>query len=80
MVLGSAANGRPHLIANLTRSAVERGLSAAEIVRAAAAVVGGRGGGRDTMAQAGGKDAAKLDEAMSRRGARSRRPSAESPT
>jgi alanyl-tRNA synthetase len=64
VVLGSAGNGRPHLIANLTRSAVERGLSAAEIVREAAAVVGGRGGGRDTLAQAGGKDAAKLDEAI----------------
>jgi alanyl-tRNA synthetase len=64
VVLGSAAGGRPQLIASFTKSAVERGLSAAEIVKEAAAVMGGGGGGRDTMAQAGGKDAAKLDEAL----------------
>ena len=52
--------GRP----GLRRSAVERGLSAATLVREAAAVVGGGGGGRDDMAQAGGKDPAKLDEAL----------------
>jgi alanyl-tRNA synthetase len=64
VVLGTAAGGRPQLIASFTRSAVDRGLSAAEIVKQAAAVMGGGGGGRDTMAQAGGKDAAKLDEAL----------------
>ena len=57
VVLGTAAGGRPQLIASFTKSAVERGLSAADIVKQAAAVMGGGGGGRDTMAQAGGKDA-----------------------
>jgi alanyl-tRNA synthetase len=64
VVLGSAAGGRPQLIASFTKSAVERGLSAAAIVKEAAAVMGGGGGGRDTMAQAGGKDPDKLDEAL----------------
>jgi alanyl-tRNA synthetase len=52
------------LIASFTKSAVERGLSAADIVKQAAAVMGGGGGGRDTMAQAGGKDPEKLDAAL----------------
>ena len=64
VVLGTVREGRPHLIASLTKSAVEKGLNAADIIRAAAEPVGGQGGGRDTMAQAGGKDAAKLDEAL----------------
>jgi len=64
VVLGTVREGRPHLIASLTKSAVEKGLNAADIIRAAAEPVGGRGGGRDTMAQAGGTDAAKLDEAL----------------
>jgi alanyl-tRNA synthetase len=64
VVLGSAAGGRPQLIASFTKSAVERGLSAVAVVKQAAAVMGGGGGGRDTMAQAGGKDPEKLDEAL----------------
>ena len=43
---------------------MERGLSAAEVVKDAARLMGGGGGGRDTMAQAGGKDAGKLEEAL----------------
>jgi alanyl-tRNA synthetase len=64
VVLGTTAGGRPHLIANFTRSAVDKGLSAADVIRQAAEVVGGGGGGRDTMAQAGGKDPAKLEQAL----------------
>ncbi len=64
VVLGTAAGGRPQLIASFTKSAVERGLSAAEVIKQAAAVMGGGGGGRDTMAQAGGKDSEKLDDAL----------------
>jgi alanyl-tRNA synthetase len=64
VVLGTAAGGRPQLIASFTKSAVERGLSAADVVKRAAAVMGGGGGGRDTMAQAGGKDPDKLDAAL----------------
>jgi alanyl-tRNA synthetase len=64
VVLGAAADGRVHLVANFTESATKRGLSAADVVREAAAVVGGGGGGRDTMAQAGGRDPGKLDQAL----------------
>ena len=64
VVLGTAAGGRPHLVANFSKSAVERGLSAADVVKQAAAVVGGGGGGRDTMAQAGGRDPEKLEQAL----------------
>ncbi|MEA2423247.1 MAG: alanyl-tRNA synthetase [Thermoleophilaceae bacterium] len=64
VVLGTAVDGRVHLIANFSPSAVSRGLKAGDVVKAAAAVAGGGGGGRDTMAQAGGRDPEKLPEAV----------------
>jgi alanyl-tRNA synthetase len=64
IVLGSVVDGRVHLVAAVTPSLVERGVRAGEIVKVAAQIAGGGGGGRDTMAQAGGKDPSKLDEAL----------------
>ena len=64
VVLGSADDGRVHLVANVAPSVVERGVKAGDVVRAAAQVAGGGGGGRDTMAQAGGRDPEKLPEAL----------------
>jgi alanyl-tRNA synthetase len=64
VVLGSAFAGKAGLVALVSKSAVERGLSAGSIIREIAPVVGGGGGGRDEMAQAGGKDPSKLDEAL----------------
>jgi alanyl-tRNA synthetase len=64
VVLGTAADGRVHLVANFAPAAVERGLKAGEIVKAAAQIVGGGGGGRDTLAQAGGRDPDKLPDAL----------------
>jgi alanyl-tRNA synthetase len=64
VVLGGADGGKVGLVALASKSAVERGLSAAEIVREAAPIVGGGGGGRDDMAQAGGRDSGKLGEAL----------------
>ena len=64
VVLGTAADGRVHLIANFSPAAVERGAKAGDVVRAAAQVAGGGGGGRDTMAQAGGRDPEKLPDAL----------------
>ena len=52
------------LIAGLSRDLVDRGLDAVTWIRAAANVVGGSGGGRSDMAQAGGKLPAKLPEAL----------------
>ncbi len=55
VVLGGARNGRIAVVASFSKGAVERGLSAARVVREAASVAGGGGGGRDDVAQAGGK-------------------------
>ncbi len=64
VVLGGANDGRVALVASFTRGAVERGLSAADVIRGAAEVIGGGGGGRADVAQAGGRDAERLDEAL----------------
>jgi alanyl-tRNA synthetase len=64
VVLGGAADGRVAIVASLTPGAIERGLSAVQIVREAAKVIGGGGGGRDDAAQAGGRDPERLDEAL----------------
>ena len=63
-LLGGGSGDKVALVALASPGAVEKGLSAAELVRAAAGVVGGGGGGREDMAQAGGKDPAKLDDAL----------------
>jgi alanyl-tRNA synthetase len=64
LVLGGGEDEKVALVSLVSKEAVERGLSAATLVRTAAEVVGGAGGGRDDMAQAGGRDPAKLDEAL----------------
>jgi alanyl-tRNA synthetase len=64
IVLGTAVDGRVHLVAAVTPALVERGVRAGEVVKVAAQVAGGGGGGRDTMAQAGGRDPEKLPEAI----------------
>jgi alanyl-tRNA synthetase len=64
ILLGTAVDGRVHLVASVAPALVARGVRAGEVVKAAAEVVGGGGGGRDTMAQAGGRDPERLDEAI----------------
>jgi alanyl-tRNA synthetase len=64
IVLGAVTDGKVALIASVAPSLVQRGVKAGELVRVAAQVVGGGGGGRDTMAQAGGRDPEKLDDAL----------------
>jgi alanyl-tRNA synthetase len=64
ILLGSAADGRVHLIASVAPALVERGVKAGAVVKAAAEVTGGGGGGRDTMAQAGGRDPERLAQAI----------------
>ena len=56
--------GKVGLLVALTADLVKRGLKAGEVVKQAAAVVGGSGGGKPDMAQAGGKDPAKLADAL----------------
>ncbi len=64
VVLGGTGDGKVALVASFSPSAVEKGANAVEVIREAAAVVGGGGGGRPEVAQAGGRDADKLDEAI----------------
>jgi alanyl-tRNA synthetase len=64
IVLGRAGDGRVDLIASVAPSLVGRGVKAGEIIKLAAAEVGGGGGGRDTMARAGGRDPERLDDAI----------------
>ena len=64
VLLGSAAEDKVTLVAGITRDLEERGLNAGNWIRAAAEVVGGRGGGKPDMAQAGGKHPEKLPQAL----------------
>jgi len=64
VVLGSAPEGRPVLIAAVTDDLVKRGVHAGELLKRIAQVIGGSGGGRPNLAQAGGKDPSKLSEAL----------------
>jgi alanyl-tRNA synthetase len=64
IVLGSSGENRVDLVASVAPALVERGVKAGEIVRLAAAEVGGGGGGRDTLARAGGRDPAGLPRAF----------------
>ncbi|MGH2878780.1 MAG: alanine--tRNA ligase [Solirubrobacteraceae bacterium] len=65
LVLGASVGERAALFVSAAPSVVSRGVKAGAIVKLAAEVVGGGGGGRDTMAQAGGRDPSKLGEALS---------------
>lgn len=64
IVLGALLDDKPSLLALVTDDWVNRGLHAGKLIKSVAQVVGGSGGGRPNMAQAGGKDAAKLPEAL----------------
>jgi alanyl-tRNA synthetase len=64
IVLGRAGDDRVDLVASVAPALVARGVRAGEIVKVAAAQVGGGGGGRDTMARAGGKDPSQLPAAI----------------
>src|SRR5689334_8695557 len=58
VLLASEAAGKVALVAALNPAAVERGISAGELIKAAAPHVGGRGGGKPDVAQGGGTDPA----------------------
>jgi alanyl-tRNA synthetase len=67
VVLGTVLEGKPSLIATVTEDLVKRGLHAGKLVKSVAELVDGSGGGKPTMAQAGGRDVSRLDEALARR-------------
>jgi alanyl-tRNA synthetase len=64
VVLGTVLGGRPALVAAVTPDLVDRGVDAGRLVRGIARIVGGGGGGRPTLAQAGGRDPSRLDDAL----------------
>ena len=64
VVIGLTAGGRVQLVANAQQSAIDAGVKAGALVKLAAGIVGGGGGGRDNLAQAGGKNPEKLPEAL----------------
>jgi alanyl-tRNA synthetase len=63
IVLGSAVDGKVNLVAAVSKDLTKR-FPAGRLVQDIAKMVGGGGGGRPDLAQAGGKDASKLDEAL----------------
>jgi alanyl-tRNA synthetase len=64
VVLGAVSDGRVSLVANFSEAAVDRGADAGGLIKTVAGIVGGGGGGRPTMARAGGKDPSRLAEAL----------------
>jgi alanyl-tRNA synthetase len=64
IVLGAIIDDKPNFVAAITPDLVERNLKAGSLVKQVARVVGGGGGGRPTLAQAGGRDPDRLDEAL----------------
>ena len=63
VALGAANDGKVSLLVVVTKDLIAR-LKAGDLIKAMAVEVGGTGGGRPEMAQAGGKDPAKLDAAL----------------
>jgi alanyl-tRNA synthetase len=67
IVLGVAqGDDKVMLLAAMTDDVVKKGVKAGDIVKEIAPIVGGGGGGRPQMAQAGGKDPSKLDDALAK--------------
>jgi len=64
VIVGSVDNGRAYLVVNLDESLVGRGLDASELVREIGRHIGGGGGGRPTLGEAGGKNPAGLRDAL----------------
>ncbi len=64
ILLASDNNGKVNFIAMCSDGAIKANLKAGDMVKTAATICGGGGGGRPNMAQAGGKDASKIDDAI----------------
>ena len=66
VVLGTVVGGQPSINVSVTSGLVEDGIDARELAKSMGKVMGGGGGGRPEMAQAGGREAEKLDQALGR--------------
>jgi alanyl-tRNA synthetase len=66
IVFGFDDDGKAALLAGVTDDLVKKGLSAVDIVRTVASIIDGGGGGRPQMAQAGGKNPEKINDALAK--------------
>ncbi len=66
VVLASNKDGKVNLLAMATKEAMDKGAHAGNLIKAIASIVGGGGGGRPNMAQAGGKNPNGIDEAIAK--------------
>jgi alanyl-tRNA synthetase len=64
VVIIGQADGKVSVVAATNEEARARGISAGELVRAVGPLLGGKGGGKDDVAQGGGTDASHIDEAL----------------
>ena len=64
VVLASSTGGKVNLLAMATEGAMKKGAHAGNLIKGMAAIVGGGGGGRPNMAQAGGKNPEKIGDAL----------------
>ncbi len=64
VVLASNTDGKISFVAMATKSAVEKGIHSGNIIKEITPIADGRGGGKPDMAQGGGKDASKIDNAL----------------
>jgi alanyl-tRNA synthetase len=64
IVLGFGDSDKATLLAGMTDDVIKKGLKAGDIVKETAPIIGGGGGGRPQMAQAGGKNPKKINEAL----------------
>ena len=66
IVLASASDGKVSLVATATDGAMSKGAHAGNLIKEVASIVGGGGGGKPAMAQAGGKDPSKIGDALAK--------------
>ncbi len=66
VLIASANDDKVNLMATATKGALDKGAHAGNLIKAIAGLVGGGGGGRPNMAQAGGKNPAGIDDALAK--------------
>lgn len=64
ILLATESGNKVQLASGVSKDLIERGLHAGNLIKGAAQLCGGGGGGRPDMAQAGGKDASKINDAL----------------
>lgn len=65
-VMGALTDGKITFVAMASKDAVKMGVHCGNIIKEITAIAGGRGGGKPDMAQGGGQDASKIDDALAK--------------